>query len=71
MTKWLEQASQWYELYCHDLKVMSLNPGRVELGVRGMVLLSYVALEPKIPLYEIPYNPAVCLFRQFYGVVNL
>ena len=31
MAKWLEQAS--LEMYCHDLEVMSLNPGRVELGV--------------------------------------
>ena len=32
MAKWLEQASQWHEMYCHDLGVMSSNPGRVELG---------------------------------------
>ena len=31
----LEQASQWYEMYYHDLEVMSLNvnPDRVELWV--------------------------------------
>ena len=23
MAKWLEQASQWHEMYCHDLEVMS------------------------------------------------
>ena len=23
---WLEQASQWYEMYCHDLEVVSSNP---------------------------------------------
>ena len=34
MAEWLEQASQWHEMYCHDLEVMSSNPGRVELGVR-------------------------------------
>ena len=33
MAKWLEQASQWHEMYCHDLEVMSSNPGRVELEV--------------------------------------
>ena len=40
MTEWLEQASQWHEMYCHDLEVMSSNRGRDELGVRGVVLLS-------------------------------
>ena len=34
MAKWLEQASQWHEMYCHDLEVMSSNPSQVELGVR-------------------------------------
>ena len=36
----LERASQWHELYCYDLEVMSSNPGRVELGVRGTSVLS-------------------------------
>ena len=33
VAKCLEQASQRHEMYCHDLEVMSSNPGRVELGV--------------------------------------
>ena len=41
MAKWLEQASQWHELYCHDLEVMSSNPGRVELLVHGASVLSH------------------------------
>ena len=36
MAEWLEQSSQWYEVYCHDLEVMSLNPGRVELRVHSI-----------------------------------
>ena len=40
MAEWLEQASQWQEMYCHDLEVMSSNPDRVELGVAYVVLLS-------------------------------
>ena len=40
MAKWLEQLSQWHKIYCHDLEVMSSNPGQVELGVRGTSLLS-------------------------------
>ena len=40
MVKWLEQASQWHEVYCHDLEVMSSNPSRVELGVRSTSVLS-------------------------------
>ena len=35
MTKWLDQASQSHEMYCHDLEVMRSKPGRVELGVRS------------------------------------
>ena len=40
-TKWLEQASQWHEMYCYDLKVTNSNPGRVELGVRTTSVLSH------------------------------
>ena len=40
MAKWLQQASQWHEMYCHDLKVMSSNHGRVELGVCSTSVLS-------------------------------
>ena len=40
MAKWLEQASQWHEMYCHDLEVMSSNPGQVKLGVRSTSVLS-------------------------------
>ena len=35
MEKWLEQESQWYEMYCHDWEVMSSNPSWIELGVRS------------------------------------
>ena len=35
MTEWLEQMPQWYEMYFHDLVVMSSNPGRVELGMHS------------------------------------
>ena len=31
---------QWHEMYCHDLEVMSSNPDRAELGVRGISVLS-------------------------------
>ena len=40
MAEWLEQASQWHEMYCYDLDVMSLNLDQVELGVRGTSVLS-------------------------------
>ena len=40
MAEWLEQASQWHEMCCYDLEVMSLNPGRVELGVHSTSALS-------------------------------
>ena len=34
------RTSQWHEVYCHDLEVMSSNPGWVELGVLGTSVLS-------------------------------
>ena len=40
MAEWLEQASQWHEVCCHDLKVMSSNPCQVELGVLSTFVLS-------------------------------
>ena len=34
-------VSWWIvEMYCHDLEVMSSNPGQVELGVRSTSVLS-------------------------------
>ena len=32
MTEGLEQASQWLEMYGHDLEIMNPNPGWVEVG---------------------------------------
>ena len=40
MAKWLEQASQWHEMYRYDLGVMSSNPTRVELGLLSTSVLS-------------------------------
>ena len=40
MAKWLVQAFQWHEMYCHDLEVMSSNPSRVELRVHCTFVLS-------------------------------
>ena len=40
MDEWLEQVSQWHEMYCHDLEVMNLKPNRVKLGVLGTSVLS-------------------------------
>ena len=40
IAKWLGQASQWHEMYCHDLKVMNSNPIRIELGVRSTSVVS-------------------------------
>ena len=34
MAKWLEQVSQWHEMYCYDLDVISLKLSWVELGMR-------------------------------------
>ena len=32
MAEWLEYVSQWHEMYCYGMAVMSLKPGQVELG---------------------------------------
>ena len=40
MAEWLDQASEWHEMYCHDLKVMSSNPSWVELEVLSTCVLS-------------------------------
>ena len=42
MAEWLEQASQWHEMYSHNLEVMSSNPGRIELGVRSTSVLNHI-----------------------------
>ena len=49
MAKWLAQMSQWNEMNCHDLEVMSSNSGRVGLG-GCVVLLSQVLLDPKLSI---------------------
>ena len=41
MTKWLEQASQLHEMYCHDQEVMSLNLGRVVLDPKIYIVLTF------------------------------
>ena len=33
MAKWLEQASQWHEMYCYDLEVMTSNLSLGKFGV--------------------------------------
>ena len=43
MAEWLEQESHWHEKYCHDVKVMNWNPGRVELGAHSTSLESMMA----------------------------
>ena len=40
MAEWLEEASQWHDMYCHDLEAISSNPCQVELGVHSTSLLS-------------------------------
>ena len=35
MVEELGRTSQGHEMYYHDLEVMGLNPGWVELGVRS------------------------------------
>ena len=66
MAKWLEQASQWHELYCHDLKVISSNPSWVELGVRGTSVLSRTWTK-NIILVSIVSHVCILWFEQWRG----
>ena len=63
MAEWLEQASQWHEMYCHDLEVMSSNPGRVELGVLGISVLSRTWTKHiiKAPASKPGYHQDTCI----------
>ena len=61
MAEWLEQASQWHEMYCHDLEVMSSNLGRVELGVRSTSVLSRTWSKNK--LTYLLYHTLGCVFE--------
>ena len=49
MAKWLEQAYQGHEMYCHDLEVISSNLSQIELGVRSTSFLSHTCT--KIIIY--------------------
>ena len=40
MAEWLQQVSQWHEMYFHVLEVISSNPGQVELGMHSTSVLS-------------------------------
>ena len=64
MAKWLEQASQWHDIYSHDLEVMSLKPGRVELGVLGTSVLSHTWIKIKLVLSYLILDSSTTLCRQ-------
>ena len=69
MVEWLELASQWHGMYCHDLEVMSSNPERVELGVHSTSVLSHTSTQKNqtrvflsrcinfVLLWDIVYEP--------------
>ena len=69
MAEWLEKASQWHEVYCHDLamEVMSSNPGRVKL-----VFLSEVVFEPNLSsFWNIVLSFALCCTSQLLTPLSL
>ena len=49
MVKGLEQASQWHEMYCHDLEVVNSNPIQIQLGAHSTSALRL--LEPKLYIH--------------------
>ena len=58
------QASQWHEMYCHDLEAMSSNPSWVELAVRSTSVLSrtwtknIISLILQLPIHH--SNVSIC-----------
>ena len=68
MAEWLEQASQWHEMYCHDdLEAMSSNPGQVDLGVGSTSV--YVVPQPKIPFWgDLKLVASYKLYRLLFRV---
>ena len=54
MVEWVELVPQGHEMYFHDLEVMSLNPGRVELGVHSTSI--QVILEPNIAIKSFSHS---------------
>ena len=59
MAKWLQLASQSHEMYCHDLEVMSLNRGQVELGVCSTSVLSHTWIKNIFASWKIAEDSSV------------
>ena len=49
MAEWVRAGVLVTWMYCHDLEVMSSNPGRVELGVYSTSVLSHTWTPPPPP----------------------
>ena len=64
MAEWLEQVSQWHEMYCHNLEVMSSNPSRVELGVLGTAVQSHTWIRIYIMFLEMNTFIHICVKDQ-------
>ena len=60
MAEWLEQASQWHKMYCHDLEAMSSNLGWIELGVHCTSV--QIVLDPEFLYVQVVHGPIVPAF---------
>ena len=58
MAEWLKQASQWHEMYCHDLAVMGLHSILVKLGVR-VGSKSYLNQKYQLPEHQYIWEPVL------------
>ena len=56
MAEWLEQASQWYKEYCHNLEVIGSNLSWVELGVHSTCPKSYLNQKSIVKLAQASVN---------------
>ena len=63
MALWLEEASQWYELYCHDMEVMSSSPSWVELGVYSTSVPSCIWTKHFFFVIQTAYVAQLMLFK--------
>ena len=75
-------ASQWHEVYCHDLEVVSSNPSQVEFGVHSTSVPSRNWTKQKITITVLSYTkrlwhdltgwariyPRSCIYM-YYGTI--
>ena len=71
MTEWLEQASQWHEMYCDDLGVMSSNPCRVKTwGPWYFCPKSHLNQTYQLPVHQSIWEPVHAKSPQTSNIIT-